>query len=56
MAFSESVFAYQLFIKKNLIREKSRELLLEYAYVSAYSYLYKKELYGLKTLKEEKES
>lgn len=47
------LFTNYLFKKKTLIEEKSKEiLLLTYAYVSAHSYLYKKELHGFKTLKE----
>lgn len=32
---------------------KPKEMLLKYAYVSAHSYLYKKELHGFEILKEE---
>lgn len=55
MVFSKSACAYQLFIKKKkkLTEEKSKGMLLQYAYVSAHSYLYKKELRRFKILTEE---
>lgn len=39
--------------KKKLMEAKPKEMLLKYAYVSAHSYLYKKELHGFEILKEE---
>lgn len=47
------VLTNYLLKKKKLIKEKSKEMLFKYAYVSAHSYLYKKEFRRFKILTEE---